>query len=132
MSQIHKHGFTNTTAFALPLVTGVWFDADSFVESPISYVKEDGTRVTSFEDSIAKWAGVKTSDLLEEGYDAWDAVYAKTREAEADTSRTSYPKMCHNEGTTRFGVSKDILRISEITKEDIYFAELEQDARDEL
>lgn len=139
LSQIEKHGYSNTTTFAVPLVTGVFFNPESFVESPSVYVKEDGTRVTSFEDSLAEWAGVKARDLLAEEYhlavqrnEAWDIVYDKIRKTERETLHTSHPYMCYDEGTTRFGVSTDILRFPEVTTKDIYLAELAPDPRDEL
>eukprot|EP00977_Amphora_coffeiformis_P017445 scaffold5684_cov169-Amphora_coffeaeformis.AAC.20 len=156
LGQIQKHGFTNTDVFALPLVTGVWFDAASFVESPPAYLHEDGTRVTSYADSLALWTGVQTDDLLVVAEDddgdgegdtnmarrsqAWDAVYDKIRTAEADTfRRTKYPTMCRDENndevggvSTRLGVSADMLRFPEVTQKDIVLAELTPDARDEL
>lgn len=154
LGQIQKHGYTNTDVFALLLVTGVWFDAASFVESPPAHVHQDGTRVTSYADSLALWAGVQTSDLLlvaeEDDVDdtnlarrsrAWDAVYDKIRTAEADTSRrTKYPTMMcldpkNNDAgsiSTRLGVSIGMLRFPEITEKDIDFAGLTTDTREEL
>ena len=114
-SQIQKLGFTNQTAFALPLVTGTWFDAQSFVESPVVFVKQDGTRVTSFDESLALWAGVDRNDLLADGDldrrdRAWKTVLAKAKEAEMDATETAFPKLCHD--AVRFGVSNDHLRLN--------------------
>ena len=109
----------NQTGIAVPLVTGTWFDATSFVESPAAYVKEDGTRVTSFETSLALWAGVDPKDLLQDNdafaerrHQAWNAVLGKVREAEKDESyKAAFPVMCHDD-QVRFGVSNNHLRLN--------------------
>jgi hypothetical protein len=121
LSQIENLGLANVTSFAAPLVTGVWFDADSFVESPVVHVKNDGTQVTSYDESLAKWAGIQRDDLLievrngtplefvERKNQAWEQVYKTVRSAEADSSQTPHPKMCQE---VRFGVGLDHLRLN--------------------
>jgi hypothetical protein len=51
---------------AIPLVTGVWFHP-SYVESPPYKVMEDGTKVTSYAESLALWAGVEDHQHLRRG-----------------------------------------------------------------
>lgn len=114
-SQIQKRGYANQTAVAVPLVTGTWFDAASFVESPVVYIKQDGTHVTSFDESLALWAGVNRDDLLLDknsnaGSQAWSIVLSKVREAERNPSTLASPVMCHNQ--VRFGVSNGHLRLN--------------------
>jgi hypothetical protein len=131
-NEIQEGGYLNTTAFALPLVTGVWFDSESFVESPTIYRKEDGTRVTSYDGSLALWAGVAPEDLLadkdkdQNGQKdkAWETVFRRIRTAEADSSLTDRPPMCY--GEMRFGVSSDHLRLNyPLTKSHIQKSGLE-------
>ena len=47
----------------VPLVLGVWYH-HTYIESPAAYVQSDGTHVTSFETSLAQWAGVVLQDLM--------------------------------------------------------------------
>jgi len=54
----------NMHKIAIPLVTAVWFQSTSLVESPV--VKEiDGAQVTNFEESLASWSGADDADRLE-------------------------------------------------------------------
>jgi hypothetical protein len=137
LSQIENAGLANVTSFAAPLVTGVWFDVDSFVESPIVYVKEDGTQVTSYDESLAKWAGVEREDLLlelrngarlelvERKNRAWEEVYKTVRLAEADSSQTRYPKLCQE---VRFGVGLDHLRLNyPLAQAELWVADLQDE-----
>ena len=56
------------------------FIGPTFVENPVLYVKEDGTRVTNFHEGLAKWANTK--DTLR-GSDEWqNKIEAKIREQE--------------------------------------------------
>jgi hypothetical protein len=50
---------------AIPLVIGVHFRAASYVESPAAATLPDGTAVTSYAESLAKWAGVQHDDLVQ-------------------------------------------------------------------
>lgn len=122
----------NQTVCAVPLVTGVWFDADSFVESPIIYIKEDGTRVTSYDQSLALWAGVDRDDLPANDPKAWQTVLQKVRQVEADGTRMSLPRLCHDEA--RFGVSNNHLRLNyPLGRDDIHgIAGLETSLHNEL
>jgi hypothetical protein len=51
-------------AVAIPLVIGVHYHSPSYVESPVAYTLPDGTAVTSYAESLAKWAGVNPDDLV--------------------------------------------------------------------
>ena len=57
-NEIEKQNKSNTNVVAIPLVTAVWFDAASHVPSPIIDTLEDGTSVTNYPQSLAKWAGL--------------------------------------------------------------------------
>ena len=47
---------------AIPLVTAVYFHSSSHVPSPIVHTLADGTELTNYPDSLAKWARVRSSD----------------------------------------------------------------------
>jgi hypothetical protein len=76
----------------LPLVTGIYFSALSFVESPPVEERDDGTRVYSFDGSLAQWIDMKTpQSSVSKPYqhysqtfsqDHWDALFVKIRQAE--------------------------------------------------
>jgi len=53
---------TNLDHVAVPLVTAVWYNFESHVPSPPIRVKEDGTQITNYADSLALWAGVNDTD----------------------------------------------------------------------
>ena len=52
----------DTRYVAVPLVTAVYFNPSSHVPSPILYHLHDGTEITNYPDSLAKWANVNSSD----------------------------------------------------------------------
>ena len=110
-NEIQKQNKSNTDVVAIPLVTAVWFDHTSHVPSPVIETLEDGTEVTNYPQSLAKWAGlddalpsqlpvvskdtcVTNEDTAEEdgatGYHAksgpekehWDKVRSKIEDAE--------------------------------------------------
>lgn len=112
-NEIQKQNKSNTNVVAIPLVTAVWFDATSHVPSPIIDTLEDGTQVTNYPQSLAKWAGLddalpsqlpvvskdtcvtnedSTVDDNTTGYhaksgperDHWDKVRSKIEEAESN------------------------------------------------
>jgi hypothetical protein len=56
--EIKRQNKTDYSLVAFPIVTGAWYNPTSHVPSPVLYVKEDGTQVTNFPQSLAKWAGV--------------------------------------------------------------------------
>ena len=128
--EIVRQNKTDITSVAVPLVSGVWFHG-SFIETPVVYVKADGTEVTSFDGGIAKWAGVDPELLLgSEGgnqtctveestsrQQAWETVYGKIRKTEIPatfgahdlpSTRNPYSFDCEK---LRFGVSPDQARI---------------------
>jgi hypothetical protein len=52
----------DTRYVAVPLVTAVYYNPPSHVPSPILYHLQDGTQITNYPDSLAKWANVNSSD----------------------------------------------------------------------
>ena len=66
LREIRKQGKTDESVVAVPLVTGVWFHS-SYVESPTVETKMDNTMVTSYDGSLALWAGVERDDLVVSG-----------------------------------------------------------------
>lgn len=53
---------SNMDQVAVPLVTAVWFNSQSHIPSPPIHIKEDGTHVTNFPESLALWAGINDAD----------------------------------------------------------------------
>jgi hypothetical protein len=130
---IAQQGKANLKSAALPLVTAVWFQHESHVPSPILFIKEDGTEVTNFPESLAKWAGVDDAGrtavldsncqgdtcpadakVAEQAY--WDGIRAAVRKAEAnrpteeEASKYGPPFKCKEK--VRFGVDNDTARIN--------------------
>ena len=99
---------------AIPLVTGVYFDPSSFVETPVSYERNDGTQITSFDDGLALWAGVDTlvgddNELLRQN---WNVLYEKLRQAEhMPPADTRPPRSFQCESQVRFGSSSTADRV---------------------
>lgn len=58
----NKNIISNMDQVAVPLVTAVWFNSQSHIPSPPIHIKEDGTRVTNFPESLALWAGINDKD----------------------------------------------------------------------
>jgi hypothetical protein len=124
--QMERQGKTDTSAIAFPIVTGAWYNPTSHVPSPVLYIKEDGTQVTNFAQSLAKWVGIdfsqeicapnaETFSFLEE-QDFWDNLRQAIRHAEVNR-----PSLAHSlvngppfdcEKQARFGVSNDMARIN--------------------
>ena len=130
---IEQQGKANKNAVALPLVTAVWFQYESHVPSPVLYVKEDGTEVTNFPESLAKWAGVddqgRTAMLdmncadetcpadAREAYQAYlDGIRAAVRKAESnrpsEEEAATYRPPFQCKEKIRFGVDNDTARIN--------------------
>lgn len=130
---IRQQGKTNFESVALPLVTAVWFQYESHVPSPILFIKEDGTEVTNFPESLAKWAGVDDggrtavldsncqgdtcpadAKLAEQAY--WDGIRAAVRKAEAnrptEEEASKYGPPFHCKEKVRFGVDNHTARIN--------------------
>ncbi len=81
---INGAGITNMDEATLLTVVSVW-DSCHFVPSPILYIKDDGTRVTDFPNSLAAFAGV-TDQLRIDDPSAYNAaVEAAIRQAIEDT-----------------------------------------------
>lgn len=110
------------TEVAFPLVTAAWFQSMAHVPSPVLYTKNDGTQVTNFPQSLAKWAGMDLGDISgvvcqadQEDYenpkDYWEKVRESIRTAEADRRETAKP-IFDCERKARFGTSKDHARIN--------------------
>ena len=115
---------------AIPLVTAVWYH-ESFVPSPAYDVKDDGTHVTNFPDSLALWAGVDDADrkacdvetqqcVSPEATNAFqrykDGIQKAIRKAEGDVPSAEEikaegpPYDCKSR--TRFGVGPETARIN--------------------
>lgn len=120
-SEVRNQKKRITTEAAFPLVTAAWFQSLAHVPSPVLYTKEDGTQVTNFPQSLAKWAGMDlggTPDVCQadvEDYenpsDYWEKVRSSIRNAEANRSETAKPIFdCKRKA--RFGTSKDHARIN--------------------
>jgi hypothetical protein len=127
LHQMERQGKTDKSAVAFPIVTAAWYNPTSHVPSPVLYIKKDGTQVTNFAQSIAKWAGmdiaqeicsadIETFSFLEQEsqQDFWDALRRAIRYAEANRQPESLangpPFVC--EKKARFGVSSDMARIN--------------------
>jgi len=130
--EIEKQGVHfNKSHIAIPLVTGVWFHK-SYIESPPVFIKSDGTKVTSYDGSLAIWAGVRRDALIasddstrqnegvceteiaEAHRHAWKQVHKAIREAEMkqqdSKTHSPYGKTCDE--AVRFGVAPDQVRIN--------------------
>ena len=55
---IEQQGIANKNAVTQPFLTATWFQYKSHGPSPVLYIKADGTQVTNFPESLAKWAGM--------------------------------------------------------------------------
>lgn len=128
LSEIKRQEKSNTTAVAIPIVTGAWYNENSHVLSPVLYTKEDGTEVTNFPQSLAKWAGMDplvqpdTCQADREVYphhtysDYWDNMRKAIRTAEINresmAAQVIAPHQYHCVRKARFGVSSDHARIN--------------------
>lgn len=132
--QIAKQGKADQDRVALPIVVAVWYNAPSYVPSPPIAVHADGTMVTNFPGSLAKWAGVDDADRTVGCDDAdqeqcinseqvltaqqryWDGIRAAIRHAEADplteaeAKANGPPFACRS--TAPLGVTHDQARIN--------------------
>jgi hypothetical protein len=137
--EIQKQGKSDASSVAFPIVTGAWYNPTSHVPSPVLYTKEDGTQVTNFPQSLAKWAGVELEVVGEEEdatcganssdddsdvekyrqyerSDYWDKIRQAIRHSEANPLSSSVahangpPFDC--EKKARFGVTPDMARIN--------------------
>jgi len=138
--EIVRQGKSDQSGAAVPLVTGVWFQS-SYVETPPIQIRDDGTRITSYDDGLARWAGVVRDDLVDslsssseksecvvDAYDsnqeclvpansnsrlerAWELVYNAIREAEQADYTTDRPDP-ECQQRVRFGVGPDQARIN--------------------
>eukprot|EP01050_Picozoa_sp_SAG11_P017341 SAG11_NODE_2490_length_3294_cov_3.906416_2_plen_183_part_00 len=73
-----KEGKPKADGGGLLAVVAAW-KAPTFVESPVLYTKPDGTEVTNWQDSLAKWAG--TTDAIR-GSPKWQAAVTKAVRAQ--------------------------------------------------
>lgn len=70
-------------SIAIALVTGVYFNAASYIESPPIEVREDGTRLYSYDGGLLRWMGESVSSLSENSsLMNWTDLYSKVRQAE--------------------------------------------------
>jgi hypothetical protein len=134
LNEIQKQNKTNVNQVAFPIVVATWYH-ESFVPSPPVRVHvDDGTAVTNFAESLAKWAGVDDEDrtagcsdtvdqecssdaaILAAQNRYWDGIRKAVRHAEVnrlprDEWRASGPPFdCQKDA--RLGVSSDTARIN--------------------
>jgi hypothetical protein len=134
LHEIRKQGKTDESVVAVPLVTGVWFHS-SYVESPTVETKTDHTMVTSYDGSLALWAGVERDDLVVSGSQqclssldpnqeciseeaavrseqAWEGVYKVIRAASMTKVVATRPESFECQQRVRFGVGPDQARLN--------------------
>lgn len=140
LREIVRQGKSDQSRAAVPLVTGVWFQS-SYVETPPIRVGDDGTRITSYDGGLARWAGVVRDDLVDSSSSsseenecavdagdsneeclpansnirlerAWELVHKATREAEQADYTTDRPDPVECQQRVRFGVGPDQARIN--------------------
>lgn len=130
-SIIQQQGKTDMESVAIPLVTAVWFQYESHVPSPPIQVKEDGTEITNFPESLALWAHVNDHDRTatidcpdqtcsiearqaEQRY--WDGIRVAIRAAEAsrptEETNTTYGPPFQCKTKVKFGVGNETARIN--------------------
>ena len=104
---------------AISLVTGVYFDAASFVESPAMEVHSDGTRVYSYDGGLLRWS--QRPDATEESTTAalnWTRVHSKVRRAEeqlregAILTAAPWTVECADHDRVEFGSKVATLRLN--------------------
>lgn len=128
LTEIQRQGKSDASAIAIPIVTGAWYNLNSHVQSPVLYTKPDGTEVTNFPQSLAKWAGMDpliqtdacqanvevyaNQNLTTEDY--WDKIRQAIRTAESSRkdSELIAPHQFECSRRARFGVSGDHARIN--------------------
>jgi hypothetical protein len=134
LHEIQKQHKTDVTHAAFPIVVATWYH-ESFVPSPpVRTHADDGTAVTNFPESLAKWAGVNDEDRLAGCSDTvnekcpfdeavmasqnryWDGIRKAVRSAEVNSlSREEWkangpPFECQE--NARLGVGPDQARIN--------------------
>jgi hypothetical protein len=134
LHEIRKQGKTDESVVAVPLVTGVWFHS-SYVESPTVETKTDNTMITSYDGSLALWAGVERDDLVVSGNQqclssidpkhgclseeaairseqSWEGVYEAIRSASLTKKAATRPDSFECQQRVRFGVGPSQARIN--------------------
>jgi hypothetical protein len=134
LHEIRKQGKTDESVVAVPLVTGVWFHS-SYAESPTVETKTDNTMVTSYDGSLALWAGVERDDLVIPGSQqclssldpnqeclseeaaarseqTWERVYKAIRAASMTKVSATRPDSLECQQRVRFGVGPSQARIN--------------------
>jgi hypothetical protein len=132
--EMRRQGKTDESVVAVPLVTGVWFHS-SYVESPTVETATDGTMLTSYDGSLALWAGVERDDLVLSGSQqclssadrsqdclsketgarseqAWEGVHKAIRAASMTKVVATRPDSVECLQRVRFGVGPDQARIN--------------------
>jgi hypothetical protein len=134
LHEIQKQHKTDMAHVAFPIVVATFYH-ESFVPSPpVRIHADDGTEVTNFADSLAKWAEVRDEDrlagcsdtldqecpseaaVLEAQNQYWDGIRKAVRNAEVnrlprDEWKASGPPFDCKEHA-RLGVSSDMARIN--------------------
>jgi len=92
--EIQRQNKTDRSRVAIPIVVAVWYH-DSFVPSPAIATLDDGTAITNFPESLAKWAGVKDADrtavLVEEEHEGCYEKQEQQDEPKATTCSAATP-----------------------------------------
>lgn len=133
LHEIQKQNKTDMAQVAFPIVVATWYH-ESFVPSPpVRIHADDGTVVTNFAESLAKWAGVDDEDRTVGCSDTvnqecpsdavvaaqnryWDGIRKAVRHAEVNRlSRDEWkangpPFDCQKDA--RLGASSDMARIN--------------------
>ena len=133
LHEIERQNKGDSSRAAFPIVVAVWYH-DSFVPSPAIQESntEDGTLVTNFPESLAKWAGVNDADRMAgcavnescPSEDAamiankryWDGIRRAIRHAEdnplprSDWRANGPPFHCHQQA--KLGVGPQTARIN--------------------
>jgi hypothetical protein len=128
---IQQQGKFDLEQVAIPLVTAVWFQKESHVPSPPIRIKDYGTQITNFPESLALWANVSDADrtaLQEECPDQtcsaealrrvqryWDGIRRAVRQAEQSLAQlpdVDYGPPFQCKTKVRFGVGNETARIN--------------------
>ena len=127
LHQIQRQNKTDTNVAAFPIVTGAWYNPSSHIPSPVLYEKLDGTQVTNFPQSLAKWVGYETDmqqcqadreSIFGDGAPQafWDKVRHSIRHAEVhpppETGARAIGPPFDCQKKARFGVTPHQARIN--------------------
>jgi hypothetical protein len=129
--EIKSQNKANDKEVAFPLVTAIWYNEESHVESPPIAKDDDGiTQITNFPESLALWAGVDDADRKacmphledcstnEASIRYWKGIDESIRAAEQNrkvvvgSSPRQGPPHFQCKKQARFGASKETAQIN--------------------